>query len=182
MTVRKSPSGIYHVEFQCQGKRIHRSAKTTKRHEALAFESDLRGQLLRSTRASPRRPPITLEEACERYYVEHRVPNARKAKSLVDDRYMLINSRGGLSACVMWFVVGVAAELSMTTTPSINPSKLSRLMFRNPCYAGQPEVTASGPLLGCSRSLGSSPRHRSANDWGSAKIEKQWPFARDLVQ
>jgi len=91
MTVIKQPNGTYHVEFQFLGDRVHRSARTRNRQEALGFEARLRQELLEvGNHGRPiRRQSMTLGEATRRYYADHLAPQARREKSLQAEQYLL---------------------------------------------------------------------------------------------
>jgi hypothetical protein len=60
MTVIKQPNGIYHVEFQFLGRRVHRSALTRSRQVALAYESQLRQKLIERGRLGVPQPPLQM--------------------------------------------------------------------------------------------------------------------------
>jgi hypothetical protein len=87
MAIKKHPSGVYRVEFQLLGRRIHRSARTRDRRVAWAFEAKLRRELLDMPRDSKERRSMTLGEAGRRYLSEHLEPQARRAATAVRERY-----------------------------------------------------------------------------------------------
>ena len=91
MTILKKPNGTYHVEFQFLGHRVHRSARTRNRQEALAFEASLRQELLDCHHGGlpPKRQSMTLGAATHRYFTDHLVPKARRAQSLKNEQYHL---------------------------------------------------------------------------------------------
>jgi integrase len=89
--LRRQANGVWHVDFQCMGKRVHRSARTKDRRRAQAIEDLLRRKLTdQALHGEPLAQGMaTLGETADRYYLEHLKPHARRAKSLDGERIML---------------------------------------------------------------------------------------------
>ena len=89
--LRRQANGIWHVDFQLLGTRIHRSARTRSKRKAEAFERRLREQLADQRLGGPTRERVTLTlgQALDRYVGEHLEPHAKSAANLLKDQSVL---------------------------------------------------------------------------------------------
>ena len=91
---KRAGSPYYQAEFWIDGHRIVRSTKRTSEREARAEERRLKAEF-KTQLAKPKRPSLTVDEACGRYWIEHG-QRLRWAPEVARHLRLIVQSTGDL--------------------------------------------------------------------------------------